>query len=81
MLGETLVALAYGLNHGHGSHGAYMEVGKTGADPDDLAMKDDLFAMGGGDNPLATGLLADGKTVLLQLEEREKIGDCIAHKP
>ncbi len=36
---------------------------------------------GGGDNPLAIGLVADSETILLQLGEGEKIGDSIVHKP
>jgi hypothetical protein len=44
-------------------------------------VKDDFFTMGGGDNPLATGLVADGETVLLQLGEGEKIGNAVAHEP
>ncbi len=43
----------------------------------DLAVKGDFFAMGVGDNPLTTGLVADGETILIQLGEGEKIGDSI----
>jgi hypothetical protein len=46
-----------------------------------LEVKYDVFAMGGGDNPLAMVLVADGETVVLQLGDGEKIGDANAHKP
>ncbi len=56
VFGETLVALANGLNHGHGGCGAHIEVGEAAADTIGLAVKDDFFAVGGGDNPLANSL-------------------------
>ncbi len=38
-LGETLVVLAHGLNHGHGGRGAHIKVGEAAADAIGLAMK------------------------------------------
>ncbi len=78
-LGETLVALADGLNHGHGGRGVHIK-GEAATDAVSLAVKDDFFGVGSGDNPLATGLVAVGKTIILQLGEGEKIGNAIAHE-
>jgi hypothetical protein len=72
-LGETLKVLADGLNHGHGGCEAHIKVGEATADAAGLAMKDDFFAMGDGDNPLATGLVADSETVLLQLGRERRL--------
>jgi hypothetical protein len=80
-LDEALVALADGLNHGHGSSGAHIEVGEAVADAVGLAVKDDFFGMGGDDNSLATNLVADSETSPFQLGDGEKIGNAIAHKP
>jgi hypothetical protein len=55
VLGETLVALVYGLSNGHSGCGAHIKVGEAAADAIGLAVKDDFFAMGVGDNPLAPG--------------------------
>jgi hypothetical protein len=70
-----------GLNHGHGGRGAHIKVGEAVADALGLAVKDDILTMGGSNNPLATGLAPDCGTILLQLEEEEKIGNSVAHKP
>jgi hypothetical protein len=80
-LGETLIMLANGLNHGHSGRGAHIKVGETTSDALGLAMKDDFFAIEVGDNLLATGLVADGETVLLQLGEGEKIGNFVLQEP
>ncbi len=66
---------------GYGGRGARNEVGKVMADTVSLTVKDDFFAVGGGDNPLTTGLVADGEAVVLQLGEGEKIGNAITHEP
>ena len=66
---------------GYGGRGVRIEVGEVAADIVSLTVKGDFFAVGGGDNPLTTGLVADGEAVVLQLGEGEKIGNAVAHEP
>ncbi len=47
-LGENLVALADGLNCGHGGRGVHIKVREAVAESISLVVKDDFFAMGGG---------------------------------
>jgi hypothetical protein len=77
-LGEAFATLADGLNHGHGVHGLHVDVGESTAYTILLSEEGDFFAPGGGDNPVATSVVAASKSVRLQLGEREEIGDAVA---
>ena len=66
-LGEAFVTLTDGLNHGHGIHGLHIDVGKFAAYAVLLLEEGDFFTPGGGDNPVATSVVADSESVCLQL--------------
>jgi hypothetical protein len=53
-----------GLNHCHGQCGPHVDVGKAAAYTIWFAMEGDVFALGGSDNPFASGVVADGETVV-----------------
>jgi hypothetical protein len=77
-LGEAFVMLADVLNHGHGVHGLHVDVGESAAYTVLLSKEGDFFAPWGGDDPVATIVVADSESVCLQLGGREEIGDAIA---
>jgi hypothetical protein len=78
-LGEALVTLADNLNYGHGVHGLHVDVGESAAYAVLLSEEGDFFAPGGGDNTVATDVVADSESIRLQLGEREEIGDAVAN--
>jgi hypothetical protein len=81
LLGEPFVVLVYGLYHSHSGGGVQAKVGKTAADAVGFAIEDNFLAMGGGYNPFPTSMIADEKTVFLQLGVGEEIGDPVAEEP
>ncbi len=64
-LGVAFIALADGLDHGYGVRGMHVNVQKSTTHAIFLAMEGDLFALGGGDNPVATGVVADRESICL----------------
>ncbi len=58
-----------------------VEVGKTTADAISFAIENNFLAMGGGYDPFLASMIADKKTILLQLGEREEIGYPVAEEP
>ncbi len=78
VLGEAFVRMADGLNHGNGIHGQHVNVGESMAYNIFLSEEGDFFAPGGGDDPVATGVVADSESIHLQLGGREEIGNAIA---
>ncbi len=80
-LGVAFIALADGLDHGHGVCGMHVDVQESATHAILLAMEGDLFALGGGDDPVATGVVADRESIYLYLGEGEKIGNTIAEEP
>jgi hypothetical protein len=58
-----------------------VEVGKTVADAVSFAIENNVVAMGGGYNPFPASMIADKKTLLLQLGEGEEIGNPVADEP
>ncbi len=80
-LGEPFVALAYGLYYYHSKGGVQVEVGKTRADAIGFVIENNVLAMGGGYDPFPASMIADKKTILLQLGEGEDIGNPVANKP
>ncbi len=78
VFGEAFMTLADGLNHGHGIHGLHVNVGESVAYTVLLSEEGDFFALGGGDNLIATGVIADSESIRLQLGEREEIGNAVA---
>ncbi len=77
-LGEAFVTLVDGFNHCHSIHGLHVDVGESVAYAVLLSEEGDFFALGGGDDPIATGVVAEGESIHLQLGEREEIGNAIA---
>jgi hypothetical protein len=64
-LGVAFIALADGLDHGYGVCGMHVNVRESSTHAILLAMEGDLFALGGGDNPVATGVVADRESICL----------------
>jgi hypothetical protein len=80
-LGEAFVTLADALDHCHGSLGLHVNVREATAHAVFLSVEGDLVAMRSGDNPVASGVVADRESICLQLGEGEKVRDAVAHKP
>jgi hypothetical protein len=59
----------------------HVEVGEAAADAVGFTVEYNVFALGGGDIPVPAGMLADAKTVVLQLQEGEEISNSIPDKP
>ncbi len=66
---EAFVALVDGLNHCHGQCGPHAEVGKAAAYAIWFAVEGNVFALGGSDDPFASGVVTDGETIVFQLGE------------
>ncbi len=66
---EVFVALAGGLNHCHGRCGPHVKVGKAAAYAIWFVVEGDVFALGGSDNPFASGVVTDSETIVFQLGE------------
>jgi hypothetical protein len=81
MLGEAFITLADSFNHGHSIHGLHFNVGESAAYAVLLSEEGDLFALGGGDNPIATCVVADCESICFQLGEREEVGDDVVDYP
>ncbi len=64
-LGVAFIAPADGLDHGHGDCGMHVDVQESGTHTILLVMEGDLFALGGGDDPVATGVVADRESIRL----------------
>jgi hypothetical protein len=64
-LGVAFLALADGLDHGHGVRGMHVDVRESATHTILLAMEGDLFALGGGDDPVATGVITDHESLCL----------------
>jgi hypothetical protein len=64
-LGVAFIALADGLDHGHGVCGMHVNVRESRTHAILLAMEGDLFALGGGDDPVVTGVVADRESICL----------------
>jgi hypothetical protein len=64
-LGVAFIALTDGLDHGYGICGMHVDVWEYVTHAILLAMEGDLFALGGGDNPVATGVVADRESIYL----------------
>jgi hypothetical protein len=64
-LGVAFIALADSLDHGHSVCGMHVNVWESARHAILLAMEGDLFALGGGDNPVATGVVADRESICL----------------
>ncbi len=80
-LGEAFVTLADGLDHCHGCLGLHVDVREAMAHTVFLLVEGDLFAMRSGDDPIASGVVADRESVCLQLGEGEKVRDAVVHEP
>jgi hypothetical protein len=78
---EAFVVLADGLNHCHGQCGPHVEVGKATAYAIWFPVEGDVFALGGSDDPFASGVVTDCETIVVQLGEGYKIGNAVADKP
>jgi hypothetical protein len=76
---EAFVTLTDGLNHGHGIHGLHVDVGESAAYAALVSEEGDLFALGAGDDPIATSMVADCEPICLQLGEREEVGNSIVY--
>jgi hypothetical protein len=70
-LGEAFVTLVHGLNHGLSVHELHVNVGESVEYTVLLLREGDFFALGIGDNPIATSVVADSESIRLQLGERE----------
>jgi hypothetical protein len=79
-LGEAFVT-ADGLDHCHGRLGLHVDVREATAHAVFLSVEGDLVAMRSGDDPVASGVVADRESVYLQLGEGEKVCDAIVHEP
>ncbi len=64
---------------GHGIHGLHVDVEESMAHTILLLVEGALFALGGGDNPIATSVVTDCESICLELGEREEIGNAIAN--
>ncbi len=64
-LGVAFIALADSLDHGYGICGMHVDVRESATHAILLAMEGDLFALGGGDDPVATGVVADRESICL----------------
>ncbi len=80
-LGEAFITLADGLDHCHGRLGLHVNVREATAHTIFLLVEGDLVAMRSGDDPVASGVVADRESICLQLGEGEKVRDAVAHKP
>jgi hypothetical protein len=80
-LGEAFVRLADGLDHCHGRLGLHVDVREAMAHAVFLLVEGDLVAVRSGDNPVASGVVADRESVCLQLGEGEKVRDAVAYEP
>ncbi len=65
VLGVAFIVLADSLNHSHGVRGMYVSVRESATHAILLAVEGDLFALGGGDDPVATGVVADRESICL----------------
>jgi hypothetical protein len=59
----------------------YVEVGEAAADTVGFTVECNVFALGGGDNPVPAGMVADSKTIILQLQEGEEISISVPDEP
>ncbi len=66
---EAFIVLADGLNHCHGRCGPHVEVVKAASHAVWFTVEGDVFALGGSDNPSASGVVTYGETVVFQLGE------------
>jgi hypothetical protein len=57
----------------------HVDVEESGAHIILLSVECDLFSLGGGNNPIATSVVADCESICLELGEREEIGNAIAN--
>jgi hypothetical protein len=64
-LGKTFVLLANRLDHCHGCLGLHVDVREATAHAVFLSVEGDLFAVGSGDDPIASGVVADCESVCL----------------
>ena len=80
-LGKTFLSLADHLDHCHGYLGLHVDVREATAHAVFFSVEGDLFAVGSGDDPIASGEVADCESVCLQLGEGEKFYNAIAHEP
>ncbi len=80
-LGEAFVMLADGLDHCHSCLGLHVNVREATAHAIFLLVEGNLVTMRSGDDPVASGVVADRESVCLQLGEGEKVRDAVAHEP
>ncbi len=64
-LGIAFIVLTDGLVHGLGVHGMLVDVWESATHAILLAMEGDLFVLGGGDDPVATNVVADHESICL----------------
>ncbi len=64
-LGVAFIALADGLDHGHGIRGMHVNVRESMTHTILLAMEGDLIALGGGDDQVAAGVVANRESICL----------------
>jgi hypothetical protein len=65
VLGVDYLALADGLDHGHSVCGMHVDVWESATHIILLAMEGDLFALGGGDDPVVTDVVTDHESLCL----------------
>ncbi len=64
-LGVAFIVLVDGLDHGHGICGMHVGVWESSTHAILLAIEGDLFALGGGGDPVATGVVANRESICL----------------
>ncbi len=64
-LGVAFIMLADGLDHDHSICGMHVNVQESETHAILLVMEGDLFALGSGNNPVATGVVADRESICL----------------
>jgi hypothetical protein len=64
-LGVAFKALVDGLGHGYGVRGVHVNVRESATHTILFAVEGELFALGGGDDPVATDVVADRESICL----------------
>ena len=69
--GVAFILLANGLNHSHSIRGLHVDVGESTAYAVLFLVEGDLLALGGRDDPISSGEVANREAICLQLGQGE----------
>ena len=69
--GEAFILLTNSLDHSHSIRGLHVDVGESTSHAVLFSVEGDLLALGGPDDPISSGVVANRKAICLQLGQKE----------